>query len=49
MGPWIKLAEHLGAFVGQLTDEAIEEIEVLYDGVVSGMNLKALTAPPLRA
>jgi D-3-phosphoglycerate dehydrogenase len=24
MGPWIKLAEHLGAFVGQLTDEPIE-------------------------
>jgi len=42
MGPWVKLAEHLGAFVGQLTDEPIESIEVVYNGVVTGMNLKAL-------
>jgi D-3-phosphoglycerate dehydrogenase len=42
MGPWLKLAEHLGAFVGQLTDDAIEEIEVVYNGVVTGMNLNAL-------
>jgi D-3-phosphoglycerate dehydrogenase len=32
MGPWLKLAEHLGAFVGQLTDEPIEEIEIVYNG-----------------
>jgi D-3-phosphoglycerate dehydrogenase len=42
MGPWLKLAEHLGAFVGQLTEDAIEEIEVVYNGVVKDMNLKAL-------
>ena len=42
MGPWIKLAGHLGAFVGQLTDEPIEEINILFDGVASEMNLKAL-------
>ena len=42
MGPWIKLAEHLGAFVGQLTDEPIEALNVLYDGAVSEMNLDAL-------
>jgi D-3-phosphoglycerate dehydrogenase len=24
MGPWVKLAEHLGAFVGQMTDEPIK-------------------------
>jgi len=42
MGPWIKLAGHLGAFVGQLTDEPIEEINILFDGVDSEMNLKAL-------
>lgn len=42
MGPWLKLAEHLGAFVGQLTEEAIEEIEVVYNGVAKDMNLKAL-------
>lgn len=42
MGPWVKLAEHLGAFVGQLTDEPIHSIDVVYNGVVTGMNLKAL-------
>jgi D-3-phosphoglycerate dehydrogenase len=42
MGPWLKLAEHLGAFVGQVTESPIKEIEILYNGVVTGMNLKAL-------
>ncbi|GAA5076429.1 phosphoglycerate dehydrogenase [Roseibacterium beibuensis] len=42
MGPWVKLAEHLGAFVGQLTEEAIEEIEITYNGLVKDMNLQAL-------
>ncbi len=42
MGPWIKLADHLGAFVGQMTDEPIKEINILYDGGVAEMNLKAL-------
>src|SRR5690606_29759519 len=42
MGPWLKLAGHLGDFVGQLTDEPIRAINVLYDGVVSEMNLNAL-------
>jgi len=42
MGPWIKLAEHLGAFVGQLTDEPIKAVNILYDGVASDMNLAAL-------
>jgi len=42
MGPWIKLADHLGAFSGQMTDEPIKAINILYDGVVSEMNLAAL-------
>ena len=44
MGPWIKLAGHLGNFTGQMTDEPINAINILFDGVVSEMNLKALTA-----
>ncbi|MEZ5725122.1 MAG: phosphoglycerate dehydrogenase [Paracoccaceae bacterium] len=44
MGPWIKLAGHLGSFIGQMTDEPIKSINVLYDGVVSTMNLNALNA-----
>jgi D-3-phosphoglycerate dehydrogenase len=42
MGPWLKLAEHLGAFVGQLTDEPIQSIELVYNGIAKDMNLKAL-------
>ncbi|WP_273500938.1 phosphoglycerate dehydrogenase [Paracoccus sphaerophysae] len=44
MGPWIKLAGHLGAFVGQMTDEPIKAINILYDGVAAQMNLNALNA-----
>ncbi len=42
--PFIKLADVLGAFVGQVTDDPIKEIEILYDGVTAGMNTKALTS-----
>ncbi|MEO0381011.1 MAG: phosphoglycerate dehydrogenase [Pseudomonadota bacterium] len=42
MGPWVKLAGHLGSFVGQMTDEPVRAINILYDGVVSDMNLEAL-------
>ncbi|MEL6641675.1 MAG: phosphoglycerate dehydrogenase [Pseudomonadota bacterium] len=44
MGPWIKLSGHLGNFVGQVTDEPITAINILFDGEASEMNLKALTA-----
>ncbi|WP_209505053.1 MULTISPECIES: phosphoglycerate dehydrogenase [unclassified Ruegeria] len=42
MGPWIKLAGHLGSFIGQMTDEPVKAINILYDGVASEMNLAAL-------
>ena len=42
MGPWVKLAEHLGSFAGQMTDEPVKAINILYDGSVAGMNLQAL-------
>lgn len=44
IGPWIKLASHLGRFVGQMTDEPIKAINILYDGVAATMNLNALNA-----
>ena len=43
MGPWISLAGNLGAFIGQMTEEPVKAINILYDGVVSTMNLEALT------
>jgi D-3-phosphoglycerate dehydrogenase len=42
MGPWLKLAGHLGSFIGQMTDEPIKAINILYDGNVAEMNLSAL-------
>ncbi len=42
MGPWVKLAGHLGSFIGQMTDEPIKAINILYDGSVAEMNLAAL-------
>ena len=42
MGPWVKLASHLGAFIGQMTEEPIKAINILYDGRVAEMNVAAL-------
>lgn len=42
MGPWIQLAGHLGSFIGQMTDEPITAINILYDGRVADMNIAAL-------
>ncbi|NNL35995.1 MAG: phosphoglycerate dehydrogenase, partial [Silicimonas sp.] len=44
MGPWLKLAGHLGSFVGQLTAEPIRAINILYNGEVAKMNTAALNA-----
>src|SRR5690606_10067958 len=40
--PFIKLTEVLGAFVGQATEDPIEEVEILFDGATAGMNTRAL-------
>jgi len=45
--PFIRLADVLGAFVGQVTESAIKEIEILYDGSTAAMNTKALTSAVL--
>ncbi len=42
--PFVKLAEYLGAFAGQVTESPIQRIEIIYDGGVAGMNTKALTS-----
>ena len=42
--PWIKVAESLGAFAGQVTESAIQEIEIEFVGAVGDLNLKPLTA-----
>lgn len=45
--PFVKLAEVLGAFVGQVTESAISEVEILYDGSTAAMNTNALTSAAL--
>lgn len=42
--PYMSLAGYLGSFAGQITDHAIKEIEVTYEGSVGEMNVKPLTA-----
>ena len=42
--PWVRLAETLGAFAGQVTEHAITGIEIEYVGEVGDLNLKPLTA-----
>jgi D-3-phosphoglycerate dehydrogenase len=45
--PFIKLAEVLGSFVGQVTDEPIQEVEILFDGSTASMNTRALISAAL--
>ena len=45
--PFVKLAEVLGAFVGQVTDEPIQEVELLFDGQTATMNTRALVSAAL--
>ena len=42
--PYIKLAEQLGGFAGQITDSAIKSINIEYEGSVTEVNTKPLTA-----
>ena len=42
--PFIKLAEQLGLFAGQLTDVRIKGIKITYSGTVAELNVKPMTA-----
>lgn len=45
--PFVTLADVLGGFVGQVTESAIKEVEILYEGSTAEMNTKALTSAVL--
>jgi len=45
--PFVKLAEQLGSFAGQLTETGVKGIKLEYEGEVSEMNVRALTAAAL--
>jgi D-3-phosphoglycerate dehydrogenase len=42
--PFVSLAEKLGSFAGQLTETGIKEVQIAYEGLVAGMNTRALTS-----
>ncbi len=42
--PWVKLAEQLGSFAGQLTETSIKGIQIVYAGDVARLNVKPMTA-----
>lgn len=42
--PYMKLAEQLGSFAGQITEHAIKDVTVEYHGTVTEINTKPLTA-----
>jgi len=45
--PFVKLAEVLGAFAGQSTEEDIQRVEILFDGSTAAMNTRALVSAAL--
>ncbi len=45
--PWVKLAEQLGLFAGQLTETSIKGVRLEYSGDVAELNTKPLTAAAL--
>ena len=45
--PFVKLADTLGSFVGQVTEDPVQSVQILYDGHVSKMNTKALSSAVL--
>ncbi len=45
--PFVDLAEKLGSFAGQLTENPITELQITYEGEVAQMNTRALTSAVL--
>ena len=42
--PYMKLAEQLGSFAGQITDHAIKAVNIEYQGTVAEINTKPITS-----
>lgn len=42
--PYMKLANQLGSFAGQLTEHALKSVSIEYEGSVAALNTKPLTA-----
>jgi len=48
LAPYLKLAEQLGSFAGQVTETAIKKVQIEYCGHASELNTKPLTAVVLK-
>ncbi|MEK9661463.1 MAG: phosphoglycerate dehydrogenase, partial [Alphaproteobacteria bacterium] len=48
LAPYMKLADQLGSFAGQMTQSAIESVVIEYEGHAAELNCKPLTAAALR-
>jgi D-3-phosphoglycerate dehydrogenase len=46
--PYMKLAEQLGSFAGQLTETGLKAVTIEYEGDVAGVNTRPLTAVALQ-
>jgi D-3-phosphoglycerate dehydrogenase len=46
--PYLRLAEQIGSFAGQITSGAIKAITIEYEGHVAGLNLRPLSAVVLK-
>jgi len=46
--PYMKLAEQIGSFAGQVTESSIEAVSITYEGAVAELNTKPLTAVVLQ-
>jgi D-3-phosphoglycerate dehydrogenase len=42
--PFVKLAEQLGSFAGQVTESGLKAVKIVYEGHVATMNTRALTS-----
>jgi D-3-phosphoglycerate dehydrogenase / 2-oxoglutarate reductase len=42
--PFVRLAEQLGSFAGQVTESGLKAVKLVYEGHVGAMNTKALTS-----
>jgi D-3-phosphoglycerate dehydrogenase / 2-oxoglutarate reductase len=42
--PFVKLAEQLGSFAGQVTETGLKAVKLVYEGNVAAMNTRALTS-----
>jgi D-3-phosphoglycerate dehydrogenase len=45
--PYMKLAEQIGSFAGQLVDSGIKAVAIEYEGAIAELNVKPLTATAL--